>query len=222
MLHFIAIWHKVQHTIIRKLDYIAAGGIINMVNMVNTAVNNNIYAGRKSGSKYNQSKAFQQKEVLETPDVAAVNKYANVQEIYEALKCNVSCRGYEQGQDEIAEKEIQNDEPEISNDSSEKMTVWYQGVPLEEWALTDPKYTDSETGISWYIRDGKYPYMVGEDAESDLFLQKMTNRTKITQKSSKKHSIDTISKLQFCSKEYIESTLSTIFPSLKTVLEEFW
>ena len=48
-----------------------------MVNMVNTAVNNNIYAGRKSGSKYNQSKAFQQKEVLETPDVAAVNKYAN-------------------------------------------------------------------------------------------------------------------------------------------------
>ena len=74
-----------------------------MVNMVNTAVNNNIYAGRKSGSKYNQSKAFQQKEVLETPDVAAVNKYANVQEIYEALKCNVSCRGYEQGQDEVGE-----------------------------------------------------------------------------------------------------------------------
>lgn len=53
-------------------------------------------------------------------------------------------------------------------------------------------------------------------------MQKMTNRTKITQKSSKKHSIDTISKLQFCSKEYIESTLSTIFPSLKTALEEFW
>ena len=35
------------------------------------------------------------RQVLETPDVAAVNKYANVQEIYEALKCNVSCRGYE-------------------------------------------------------------------------------------------------------------------------------
>lgn len=162
-----------------------------MVNMVNTAVNNNIYAGRKSGSKYNQSKAFQQKEVLETPDVAAVNKYANVQEIYEALKCNVSCRGYEQGQDEIAEKEIQNDEPEISNDSSEKMTVWYQGVPLEEWALTDPKYTDSETGISWYIRDGKYPYMVGEDAEKfrklceesgEFALKKFAEMTGLIQK----------------------------------------
>lgn len=103
-----------------------------MVNMVNTAVNNNIYAGRKPSSKYNQSQAFQQKEALEIPDVAAVNKYANVQEIYEALKYNVSCREDEQGQDEIAEKEIQNDESEISNDSSEKMTVWYQGVSLEE------------------------------------------------------------------------------------------
>ena len=165
MLHFIEIWHKVQHTIIKKLDYIATGGIINMVNMVNTAVNNNIYAGRKPGSKYNQSHTFQQKEVLEIPDGAAVNKYANVQEIYEALKYNASYRVDKQEQDEIAEKEIQNEEPEISNDSSEKMTAWYQGVPLKEWALTDPKYTDSETGISWYIRDGKYPYMVGEDAE---------------------------------------------------------
>ena len=136
-----------------------------MVNMVNTAVNNNIYAGRKPGSKYNQSHTFQQKEVLEVPDGAAVNKYANVQEIYEALKYNASYRVDKQEQDEIAEKEIQNEEPEISNDSSEKMTAWYQGVPLKEWALTDPKYTDSETGISWYIRDGKYPYMVGEDAE---------------------------------------------------------
>ena len=106
MLHFIAIWHKVQHTIIRKLDYIAAGGIINMVNMVNTAVNNNIYAGRKPGSKYNQSHTFQQKEVLEVPGGAAVNKYANVQEIYEALKYNASYRVDKQEQDEIAEKEI--------------------------------------------------------------------------------------------------------------------
>ena len=50
-----------------------------MVNRVNTAVNNNIYAGRKPVSKYNQAQAFQQKEVLEIPDAVAVNKYANVQ-----------------------------------------------------------------------------------------------------------------------------------------------
>ena len=43
-----------------------------MVNMVNTAVNNNIYAGRKPGSKYNQSHTFQQKEVLEVPAGAEV------------------------------------------------------------------------------------------------------------------------------------------------------
>ena len=36
-----------------------------MVNMVNTAVNNNIYAGKKTSSRYNQPQAFQQKEVLE-------------------------------------------------------------------------------------------------------------------------------------------------------------
>ena len=162
-----------------------------MVNMVNTAVNNNIYAGRKPGSKYNQSHTFQQKEVLEVPGGAAVNKYANVQEIYEALKYNASYRVDKQEQDEIAEKEIQNDEPEISNDSSEKMTAWYQGVPLKEWALTDPKYTDSETGISWYIRDGKYPYMVGEDAEKfrklceesgEFALKKFAEMTGLIQK----------------------------------------
>ena len=68
--------------------------------------------------------------MLETPDIAAVNKYANFQAIYEALQCNVSCRGYERGQDEITAKAIQNDDPEISNDSSEKMTVWYKGCLL--------------------------------------------------------------------------------------------
>ena len=134
-----------------------------MVNMINTSVNNSIYTGRRT--KNNQTQAFQQQEVLEKPDVAEANKYADVQELYEALKSNVSTRGYEQGQDEIAKKDVQNDESEMSNNSGEKMTVYYKGVPLNEWALTDPKYTDPETGISWFIRDGKYPYMVGEDAE---------------------------------------------------------
>ena len=36
---------------------------------------------------------------------------------------------------------------------------------LEEWAATDPKYRDKATGFSWYVRDGKHPYMTGEDAE---------------------------------------------------------
>jgi L-rhamnose mutarotase len=45
------------------------------------------------------------------------------------------------------------------------LTTYYKGVPLEQWASSDPKYTDAETGISWYVRDGKHPYMTGEDAE---------------------------------------------------------
>lgn len=55
-----------------------------MVNMINTSVNNSIYTGRRT--KNNQTQAFQQQEVLEKPDVAEANKYADVQEIYEALK----------------------------------------------------------------------------------------------------------------------------------------
>lgn len=136
-----------------------------MVNMISAAVNNSVYAGRRTDSKHNQSQVFQQKQMLETSDIASSNKYADVQEIYEALKSNVSGREYEQGQDKIAEQEVQDDKPKISNDTNEKMTTWYQGRPLAEWALIDPKYTDPETGISWYVRDGKYPYMIGEDAE---------------------------------------------------------
>ena len=44
------------------------------------------------------------------------------------------------------------------------LTVWYGDKTLEEWAATDPKYTDKATGFSWYVRDGKHPYMTGEDA----------------------------------------------------------
>ena len=57
---------------------------------------------------------------------------------------------------------IEQEESTVSNDSG--LTVWYGDKTLEEWAATDPKYTDKETGFSWYVRDGKHPYMTGEDA----------------------------------------------------------
>ena len=44
---------------------------------------------------------------------------------------------------------------------------------------------------------------------------------KIAQKISRKYRIDTISTLRSCSKEYIESMPSAIFPSVKAVLAEF-
>ena len=55
------------------------------------------------------------------------------------------------------------DESTVSNDSG--LTTWYKGKTLEEWALTAPKYTDPATGLSWYVIDGKQPYMTGEDTE---------------------------------------------------------
>ena len=46
-----------------------------------------------------------------------------------------------------------------------KLMAYYKGKPMEEWSMTDPKYTDPATGFSWYVRDGKHPYMTGENAE---------------------------------------------------------
>ena len=54
---------------------------------------------------------------------------------------------------------------EEKTQSTNKLNVFYKGVSLEEWAKTDPKYTDPETGISWYVRDGIHPYMLDEDTE---------------------------------------------------------
>ena len=136
-----------------------------MVNTVNTSIYNNVYTGRQTYSKRIQQQDFQQKEVFEEPGASNTSKYANAQEIYELLKSNVSGSEYESKQDEIANTDIQKDEAEVSNSDDKKLQVCYKGKPMEEWALSDPKYTDPETGISWYVRDGKYPYMVGEDAE---------------------------------------------------------
>ena len=57
------------------------------------------------------------------------------------------------------------------------LQTWYAGRPLSEWALSDPRYTDEETGISWYVRDGKHPYMTGEDAEKFKQMCKETGES---------------------------------------------
>uniref|UniRef100_UPI004057110C hypothetical protein n=1 Tax=Acetatifactor sp. TaxID=1872090 RepID=UPI004057110C len=44
------------------------------------------------------------------------------------------------------------------------LETWYQGQKVE-WSANDTKYTDPETGITYYVRDGKHPYMTEEDAE---------------------------------------------------------
>lgn len=74
--------------------------------------------------------------------------YATVYDFYEKEAANA--------------KSIANSE-DISADK--KLITYYQGKSLEEWSKTDPCYTDAETGIKWYVRDGKQPYMTGEDSE---------------------------------------------------------
>ncbi len=77
---------------------------------------------------------------------------------------------------------------ETSNERTDgqNMTVFYNGIPLEERKNTDKKYTDPETGISFYVADGKHPYMAGEDVEKlkklcaetgEPFLKKMAEIT---------------------------------------------
>lgn len=77
---------------------------------------------------------------------------------YEAAQENASC---------------QTTSVQIESNQSRIKTL-YDGKTLEEWASTDPKYTDAETGISWYVRDGKQPYMTGEDTEK---LKKLCQET---------------------------------------------
>ncbi len=124
-------------------------------------IGQNYYQNNVSTNKYNKSKAGQfypQKQAAEESDSTGTRQNANVQDIYEAHKSTNPLMGQE--------------ESTVSNDSG--LQVWYKGKPLEEWAATDPKYTDKETGFSWYVRDGKHPYMTGEDAAK---FKQMCNET---------------------------------------------
>lgn len=114
-------------------------------------IGQNDYQNYISTNKYNRSKAGQfypQKQAAEESAPAGTRQNANVQDIFESLKSTNPLTGQE--------------ESTVSNDSG--LQVWYKGKPLEEWTATDPKYVDKETGFSWYVRDGKHPYMTGEDA----------------------------------------------------------
>ena len=115
-------------------------------------IGQNYYQNNVLTNKYNKSKVGQfypQEQAAEASEPTGTRQNANVQDIYGALKSTNPLMGQE--------------ENAISNDSG--LTVWYGDKTLEEWSATDPKYTDKETGFSWYVRDGKHPYMTGEDAE---------------------------------------------------------
>ena len=114
-------------------------------------IGQNYYQNNVSTNKYNRNRAGQfypQKQTVEEAAPESTRQNANVQDIYAALQSTNPL--------------IEQEESTVSNDSG--LTVWYGDKTLEEWAATDPKYTDKETGFSWYVSDGKHPYMTGEDA----------------------------------------------------------
>ena len=114
-------------------------------------IGQNYYQNNVSTNKYNRNRAGQfypQKQTVEEAAPESTRQNANVQDIYAALQSTNPL--------------IEQEESTVSNDSG--LTVWHGDKTLEEWAATDPKYTDKETGFSWYVRDGKHPYMTGEDA----------------------------------------------------------
>lgn len=134
-------------------------------------IGQNHYQNIVSTNKYNRSKTGQfypQKQTAETSVSTDTRQNANVQDIYEALKNGVS-------NEYVKEQDSLKDVTETSTGADDKkLTTWYKGKTLDEWALTSPKYTDAETGISWYVIDGKQPYMTGEDAEKFWEMCKKT------------------------------------------------
>ena len=110
---------------------------------------------------YKRQQFYPQKQAAEESAPGSARQNANVQDIYDALKSTNPIMGQE--------------ENTVSNDSG--LTVWYGDKTLEEWAATDPKYTDKATGFSWYVRDGKHPYMTGEDAKKFKEMCKETGES---------------------------------------------
>lgn len=110
----------------------------------NTTANRNNQT--KTGSYLPKNDAWEQ----ESPGKTTRN--ASAWDIYEAYKAGSSYK-----------ERVRKEENSIPGENS--LQVWFGDKTLEEWARTDPKYTDTKTGFSWYVRDGKHPYMTGEDAE---------------------------------------------------------
>lgn len=112
-------------------------------------IGQNYYQNNVSANRYNRSRAGQfypQKQAAEESAPGSARQNANVQDIYDALKSTNPIMGQE--------------ENTVSNDSG--LTVWYGDKTLEEWAATDPKYTDK----AWYYVKKKYKLNVDFFAES--------------------------------------------------------
>ena len=137
-----------------------------MVNAIKTSTFNSADIRKSYTYKKGSDAVFQQKTSVGQTDTDVIKQNIDVYDLYESFQTNAK-QNLTSGNLNGSVEAWSSDSVEEIETSSEdkKLIAYYQGIPLEEWALTDPKYTDPETGISWYVRDGKYPYMIGEDSE---------------------------------------------------------
>lgn len=116
---------------------------------------NNVSTGKHANGT--AARFSPQKQAAEAAVSEGTKKNASVQDIYNDLKSRAA--------NESVEEQCGLKDGADAGADDKKLTVWYKGKTLDEWALTSPKYTDAATGISWYVIDGTQPYMTGEDAE---------------------------------------------------------
>lgn len=96
----------------------------------------------------------------------ATNTYLNMMDLFSG---NIGNNGMPENRREIEgygriSENFASPDRKTEEEPAEKLTVSYNGVPLRRSA-DDKKYTDKETGISYYVADGKHPYITGEDVE---------------------------------------------------------
>lgn len=129
-------------------------------------IGHSFYQNNVSANKCNRSRAGQfypQQQAAAESASEGTRQDASVQDIYESLKTTNT----------FTEREGSL----VFLFDAGDLQAWYGGRPLEEWAAQDSKYVDEETGFTWYVRDGKHPYMVGEDAEKFKEMCKKTGES---------------------------------------------
>ena len=136
------------------------GNIMQINNSVNTKFNM-LYRNEKRTK--DQSSSFDLKTVYSTNETVNEGKKTGTSDVQELYKANASNNKL------VGTKYMGNALP-VRTDGLE---VCRNGEKME-WSATDEKYTDEKTGISYYVKDCGYVYMLDEDIEK---LNKLCQET---------------------------------------------
>ena len=139
---------------------IQKGNIMQINNSANTK-SNMLYRNEKRTNSVNSN--FDLKTVHSSNETVNEGIKVGTTDVQELYKVNASNNKL------VGTKSMGNTIP-VRTDGLE---VWCNGEKME-WSVTDEKYTDEETGISYYVKDGKHVYMIDEDIEK---LNKLCQET---------------------------------------------